>query len=214
MKRYALPLGILGFIVLVFVLVSFSGTAAPQYTGGDATEPPIAQEWVRGNAASSVTLVEYSDFQCPACRAYTGMLAQLEAEFGTKVAFIYRNYPLYQIHPNADLAARAAEAAGKQGKFWEMHDMLFDKQDEWSPLLNPSNQFKAYAVELGLSGEQFMADIASDEVKKLIADDYQRGNKIGVTGTPTFVLGGVKIPRNPDSVDAFRALLTAATTGQ
>ena len=214
MKRYALPLGILGFIVVVFALLAFSGKATPQYTGGDATEPAREQEWVKGNVSAAVALIEYSDFQCPACRSYSSMLKQLESEFGTKVAFIYRHYPLYQIHPNADLAARAAEAAGKQGKFWEMHDMLFDKQSAWSPLLNPIGQFKEYAVSLGLDGEVFTKDIQSEEVSKAVADDYQRGDKIGVMGTPTFVLGGAKIPRNPDSIDAFRALLSAATAGQ
>jgi protein-disulfide isomerase len=214
MKRYALPLSLVGFIALVFVLVAFSGKATSPYANGGAKEVVVANEWVRGNASSTVTLVEYSDFQCPACRAYAGMIKQLEGEFGGKIAFIYRNFPLYQIHPNADLAARAAESAGRQGKFWEMHDVLFDRQDVWAKLLNPTGKFVEYATELGLNAEQFKKDIENEEIAKSIADDYQSGTKIGVTGTPTFVFNGVKIPRNPDSIDAFRAILSAATVGK
>jgi protein-disulfide isomerase len=214
MKRYALPLSLVGFIALVFVLVAFSGKATSPYANGGAKEVVVANEWVRGNASSTVTLVEYSDFQCPACRAYAGMIKQLESEFGGKIAFIYRNFPLYQIHPNADLAARAAESAGRQGKFWEMHDVLFDRQDVWAKLLNPTGKFVEYATELGLNAEQFKKGIENEEIAKSIADDYQSGTKIGVTGTPTFVLNGVKIPRNPDSIDAFRAILSAATVGK
>lgn len=211
MSRYALPLGIIGFIVIVFALVFWGGgSSTPQYTDGDATEPAMSDEWVRGNPAAAVKLVEYSDFQCPACKTYSTVLHELADEFGGSVAFVYRHYPLYQIHPNADMAARAAEAAGVQGKFWQMHDLLFERQSSWSSLLNPTKAFIAYATELGLDATAFTADMESEATSKLVADDYQRGARMSVSGTPTFVLNGVKIPRNPGSIEEFRSLLIGA----
>jgi protein-disulfide isomerase len=209
MKRYAIPLSIGAVIVILIVLMFIGGPKVPSYTGGDSTEPPISEEWVRGNPAATVKLIEYSDFQCPACRAYFPMVAQLETEYASSVAFIYRNYPLYQIHSNADRAARVAEAAGLQGKFWEMHDELFEHQGEWDKLLDPSSAFAGYAEEIGLDVAKFKLDINSDQVKKLIADDYQRGQRAGVNGTPTFILNGIKI-QNPNSIEEFRTLLNSA----
>lgn len=210
MKRYALPLGILGVIVVLLALVFISGSKAPDYTGGNATEPPLSEEWVRGDTNAAVKLVEYSDFQCPACAAYQPLLKELLARYATSsLAFVYRHYPLTQIHANADLAARAAEAAGKQGKFWEMHDILFERQLQWDKLLDPEDRFSEYASELGLNAEQFKNDMASDEVRRLVADDYQRGQRIGVAGTPTFVLNGQKFGQNPGSLAEFEAILNS-----
>jgi protein-disulfide isomerase len=128
MKRYALPLIIFAIIAGLIALIIFGGSGTPDYSGGKTTVPPIAEEWVRGSATSTTILVEYSDFQCPACKAYEPLVEQMVAKYGDRVAFVYREFPLYQIHVNADAAARAAEAAGKQGKFWEMHDLLFANQ--------------------------------------------------------------------------------------
>lgn len=208
MKRYALPLSILAVIVILLVLVFVGGPSTPDYDSGDGSEPPISQEWVRGDRNAAIKLVEYSDFQCPACTAYYPLIKQLEEKYATSgIAFIFRQYPLIQIHANADFAARVSEAAGKQGKFWEMHDMLFEKHDEWADLLNPEKKFIGYATELGLNEAQFKADMASDDVKKQVADDYQRGNRSGVQGTPTFVLNGQRLPKNPGSLEEFEALL-------
>ncbi len=213
MKRYALPLAILAGIIILIVLMFVGGSNAPNYGSGEAAEQPISAEWVRGNPSSTVQLIEYSDFQCPACNAYYPILKQVEAQFSDRVAFIYRHYPLYQIHPNADLAARAAEAAGVQGKFWQMHDELFDHHEAWVDLLDPTSAFVGYATEIGLNADQFKADLDSAEVKKLVADDYARGQNIGVEGTPTFVLNGVKI-KNPTSVEELAAALNVALLGK
>lgn len=209
MKRYALPIIILLVIVLLIGLSFFGGSATPNYTGGVITEPLISEEWVVGNPNASVKLVEYSDFQCPACLAYQPLLKQVLATYGDKIAFVFRHYPLYQIHPNADLASRVAESAGLQGKFWEMHDMLFDGQRTWSGMLNPESVFEKYAVDLGLNLEKFKADINSDSVLKEVASDYQRGARIGVTGTPTFILNGIKM-RNPDNFAGFQSAIDSA----
>ncbi len=206
MKRYALPISILVVIIILIGLTFLGGSSAPDYTSGIATEPELSQEWVRGNPNAAVKLIEYSDFQCPACRSYYGLVKQLETEYGDRVAFVYRHYPLYQIHANADYAARVSEAAGVQGKFWEMHDQLFESQGDWDKLLDPGKTFAKYATELGLDADKLMSDSESTEVRQEVANDYQRGQRIGVAGTPTFIVGGAKIS-NPGSLEEFQAVL-------
>src|SRR3989338_2093696 len=108
----------------------------------------IENDWVKGNKEAKVTLIEYSDFQCPACGAYYPVVKQLNEEVGDKIVIAYRNFPLRQVHQNAQIAAQAAEAAGKQGKFWEIHDMLFENQKEWSSYVNAKEIFIKYAQSL------------------------------------------------------------------
>jgi protein-disulfide isomerase len=164
---------------------------------------------VQGAATSSVLLIEYSDFECPACRAYSGVLKQLMVELGSKVTFVYRNFPLIEIHPNAELAARAAQAAGKQGKFWEMHDLLFEKQDEWAQSANPEPLFESYSKLLGISVEQFKIDFGSKEIINFVKAERASAIKLGLQGTPTFFINGKQI-QNPNSVDAFRTIINDA----
>lgn len=164
---------------------------------------------VKGNASSSVVIIEYSDFQCPACRTYYSITRQLMAEFGGEVAFVYRHFPLTGIHANAELAARAAQAAGKQGKFWEMHDLLFEKQDEWSKMANIQPIFESYATLLGISVEQFKIDWASQEVKDFVRAQRNNAIKLGLQGTPTFFVNGKQI-QNPTSVEEFRSIIQKA----
>ncbi len=207
MKRYALPLIILVVIAGLIALIFFGGSGAPDYSGGNTTPEPITSEWVRGSATSTAVLVEYSDFQCPACKAYEPLMQQVIAAYGDRVAFVYRNFPLYQIHLNADAAARAAEAAGRQGKFWEMHDLLFANQETWDKLVNPWSSFDAYAATIGLNVEQFKTDVASPEVAQAVANDYARGIAQAVSGTPSFFLNGTQI--KPGSYQDFAAILDA-----
>lgn len=113
---------------------SLNGKPVPVASDGETKIPNVISpdDWVQGDRNSKVVLIEYSDFQCPACAAYFPIIKQLNEEFDGKIAFVYRHYPLVNIHPYAEPMARAAEAAGKQGKFWEMYDMIFSKQAEWS----------------------------------------------------------------------------------
>ena len=164
------------------------------------------QEWYKGNPEAQITLIEYSDFQCPACATYYPMLQRLVEEMGDQIKFIYRHFPLSSIHPQADLAAQASEAAGVQGYFWEMHDLLFEKQSEWSGQKNAKDIFIGYARELGLDIELFSADIDSRAVKKIVSDDKISGNQAFVSGTPTLFLNGEKI-NNPRSYDQLRQLI-------
>ncbi len=210
MKRFALPLIILGVTIILIVLIALGSSGAVDYSGGKATAQPMSQEWARGNTGSSVVIVEYSDFQCPACKAYAPLLRQVESLYGEKVAFAYRQFPLYQIHPNADITARASEAAGAQGKFWEMHDILFDKQSQWANQPSAEAFIISYATALNLDIAKFKTDLNSVEVKQAVADDYARGVAAGVNGTPSLFLNGVKITENPRSIEEFKALLDAA----
>lgn len=163
-------------------------------------------DWVKGGAESKAVLIEYSDFQCPACGVYHSVVKQLTEEFGDTIQFAYRHFPLRQIHKNANLAAQAAEAAGVQGKFWEMHDMIFENQKEWSEKRNAEETFIEYGKILGLNIEQFKAGIKSKEIKEKIEDNYQSGLSLKIKGTPTFFLNGEKL-NNPRTYEEFKKLI-------
>jgi protein-disulfide isomerase len=166
-------------------------------------------DWNKGNKEANVVLVEYSDFQCPACGTYYPLIKQLNQNLAGKIQFAYRHFPLKQIHANAELSARAAEAAGKQDRFWEMHDMLFENQSSWSNQKSVKNTFVSYAQSLQLDIERFESDLNSKEVKEKVENDYQSGIRSGVNATPTFFLNGQKI-QNPRSYGEFRNLIEQA----
>jgi protein-disulfide isomerase len=173
------------------------------------SDPVTADDWSRGKADAKVTLVEYSDFQCPACGSYYPMVKQLEDQYSDRVRFVTRHFPLAQ-HQFAALAARAAEAAGKQGKFWEMHDRLFTTQETWSVKSNPLETFAGYAKDLGLNVDQWRSDIDSKAVQDAVAADYASGVRSGVNATPSFYLNGKKLDPAPTSYDGFTKIIDAA----
>lgn len=194
--------GVIG--LLVWGMVASSGKK--KISANTLTVPVSAEDWSL-HASSTVTLVEYSDFQCPACRAFYPVVK--EAVASTSVRFVYRSFPLITIHKNADLSAAAAEAAGLQGKFWEMHDKLFETQDEWANSNEAAKLFSAYAVSLGLDVKKFEADIVSRQIRQKINDSYRGGVASGVLGTPTFFLNGTMI-ESPRSIEEFKTLLQNA----
>lgn len=161
-------------------------------------------EWVKGSASASATIVEYSDFQCPACRAYAPLVQEVVNKHKDKVRLIYRQYPLPQ-HRNAKMAAYSAEAAGNQGKFFEMHDLLFENQDTWSEASDAQKIFRSYAEQLKLDMKEFDTYMKSDAAMKAVDDDISSGNRAGVNATPTFYLNGVKIA--PKSMEEFENLI-------
>jgi protein-disulfide isomerase len=163
-----------------------------------------------GNKDAKVTLVEYSDFQCPACKAYEDIVKQLRDSYSPEdLKFVYRHFPLRSIHPNADIAAQAAEAAGEEGKFWEMKSLLFEKQSEWEKEKDPKGLFGAYAKSLGIDVGKFDEDLkADDDSKERVEKDYQSGVALDIASTPTFILNGVII-KNPQSLDEFKSLIDA-----
>lgn len=151
---------------------------------------------VFGNADSSVILMEYGDFQCPGCGAAHPQLKAISEEYSDKIAFVFRNLPLTSIHPNAKAAAAAVEAAGLQGKYWEMHNLIFETQSEWSTLGSQDrvDKFKEYAESINLDIAKFVSDIDSPAIKQKIAFDLALFGKTGLEqSTPTFILNGEKV---------------------
>lgn len=198
----------LPFIILILLVAGGIGALSyfgsrPSDTSLEKSESIIAaNDWVAGNKDANVVLVEYSDFQCPACGAYHPLVKQLVGEMGNDFAFIYRHFPLQQ-HTHAKLAAYAAEAAGNQGKFWDMHAMIFEHQRDWSDADNARDTFIGYAESLGIDRSQFEKDMDSDTTKDKVASNYSTGVKLRVAGTPTFFLNGKKM-ETPRSYEEFK----------
>lgn len=196
---------IIGIVVLcagLLFIASFARAPEP------ATPFPAvrADDHVKGATSSPVVLVEYLDFECEACGAYYPIVKQMEEEFGDRVTFVARYFPLPG-HKNGLPAALAVEAASRQGKFWEMHNLMFDRQKDWGEKqVETPEVFEGFALELGLNMEQFKADVASEEVLARVMRDMEEGKQAGANSTPTFFLNGMKI-QNPQSSEAFRALL-------
>jgi protein-disulfide isomerase len=145
---------------------------------------------VRGNPNAPVTLEVFGDFECPSCGTYHPELKKIEAEFGDKLKVIFRELPLVPTHEHALLAAQAAEAAGLQGKFWEMHDKLYDNQTTWSPAKDLVPIFVDYAKQIGLNPDQFMKDLNSDQVATRIFQDGKRAHAFNIKSTPSFLVNG------------------------
>jgi protein-disulfide isomerase len=154
-----------------------------------APQPGAPNPWAKGGATAKLTLEEFSDFQCPACGGLAPGLRNVIKDYGDNVRLVFRNFPL-AMHRYAFQAARAAEAAGLQGKFWEMHDMLYDNQKEWSDSMEPRVQFDSYATRLGLDVQKFKADMERPDITERVKADYARGMSLGVKGTPTIYLNG------------------------
>jgi protein-disulfide isomerase len=169
-------------------------------------KPPVGpQDHVQGNPDAPIELVEYGDFECPFCgQAYDSVKA-VQTALGDDLRFVFRNFPLAQAHPHALPAAQAAEAAGLQGRFWEMHDVLFEHQDK----LDEPNLFR-FAGALGLDMERFGRDFASPEVAAKIRADFLSGARSGVNGTPTFFVNGERYDGSWAPEDFIAALSTLA----
>ncbi|MEZ4156409.1 MAG: thioredoxin domain-containing protein [Candidatus Paceibacterota bacterium] len=198
---------IVGIVYGLVLLVRNSSTN--ELIGVDTDLSIESTDWTIGEAEAPVQLIEFSDFQCPACAAYHSVVKQVISEYPSDVLFAYRHYPLSQIHPHAELAGRAAEAAGIQGKFWEMHDKLFETQASWSARASVKDLFVEFASELGLDVTRFEADIDSDEVKDAVEGEALQARALNLPGTPSFIVNGVYV-QNPPSIDAFRAIIEDA----
>ncbi len=154
------------------------------------------------------TLVEFGDYQCPACGAYHPLVKQLLTEMSGKVNFVFRNFPLTQ-HANANVSAYAVEAAGIQNKFWQMHDKVYETQKDWSESMTAKDIFIGYAKELGLDITQFKKDIDSQAIKEKVARDSNDGTLVKLNSTPTFFLNGIKL-ENPASFEELKKLVEDA----
>lgn len=207
-KRF---LGILVAVVLalggVFWLTRDKSQTSTSNTSSGKVQP---SNHTLGEGKSGVTFVEYADFQCPACGAYHPILQEVKEKYKDQVTFQFRSFPLVQIHQNARAAHRAAEAAAKQNKFWEMHDLLYENQQVWSEQSDPKSTFEGFAKQLGLDTQKYNQDFASDQVNDVINADFNEGSKLGVNSTPTFFLNGQKVSDAPKDVDGFSKLLDEA----
>jgi protein-disulfide isomerase len=212
-------LAILALIVLVFVgIVVFSGNKSNGSGSGKSSSGTAPTQHIEGQGKDGITLVEYGDYQCPYCGQYFQIVQQVQAEYNQQLFFQFRNFPLTNLHPNAFAGARAAEAAGLQGKFWQMHDLLYEQNqayynggepaNSWIGASSPEPYFEADAQQLGLNVTQFKNDYASDTVNNLISADMAAGNKLGVDATPSFYLDGKAISVG-ESVSAFEKLINA-----
>lgn len=198
--------GIIAVIVLIFVgIAAFSGGG--KQDKGKANQSALTGH-VEGKGTTGVTLVEWGDYQCPFCGDYYPILKQVLADYGDKIKFQFRNFPLTSIHPNAFAGARAAEAAGLQNKYWEMHDLLYENQQQWSEGSSPNQFFDQYAKQIGLDLTRFRDDFQSTKVNDAINADLAEGNKLKITGTPTFYLDGKQVQID-QSVDAFKKVIDA-----
>lgn len=205
-KQLLLIIGVLVLVVGGVIGVAMATT--PNIGALPSVSRVESGDWVTGKTDAKVVLIEYSDFQCPACETYYPVVKEVVDAYKDKIAFVYRHFPLPQ-HTKAMPAARAAEAAGAQDKFWEYHDMLFEKQDEWVNAPDPKTFFTQYARSLGLDTAKFDAAMNGGDSNTEVRRDYQSGAKVGVNSTPTFFLNGTKLSVAP-TVDAFTAELDKA----
>ena len=172
-------------------LVSKSSSSTAETKPVDAAVLVKADSNKLAGANSKTTIVEFGDFQCPSCGAVHPMVKEIVTANKDNLTFVYRNFPLTQ-HKNAQIAAEAAEAAGAQGKYWEMHDKLFDNQDAWSESDKPLDTFVSYAKELELDTEKFRNEVEANKYADKINADQNDGIILGVNSTPTFYIDGVK----------------------
>ncbi len=193
------------FILWLFVIVALCGTifamarmSTPDRKAAVETAPILAsltdKDWSKGNVQAKNVLVEYSDFQCPTCGIYFEWVKEIEKTLGKDLRIVYRHFPLPQ-HPNAEPSARAADAAGKQGKFWEMHDKLFANRDKiQADGKLPDTFYTGLAKEIGLDTAKFSTDFASKEVAEGVKASVAAGTAFKVNSTPTFYFNDKKLP--------------------
>lgn len=201
-------LAVIAAIILVFVgIVAFGGKKSD---APSSKSTAALTEHYKGNKDAEVTLTEYGDFQCQFCFQFEPTLQQVVEANKDKIRFQFRNFPIVNIHQNAFAAARAAEAADQQDKYWEMHDALYSPANwqAWTNSSAPTKLFEGYAQQIGLNVAQFKKDFASSKVNDAINADIAEGNKLSITGTPTFFLNGKQIQIGNDP-QAFQKVIDA-----
>ncbi|HEX6983284.1 MAG TPA: thioredoxin domain-containing protein [Balneolaceae bacterium] len=166
----------------------------------------LAKAQSTSSESAVVTITEYSDYQCPACAYYHSFVKKLKEDLGDKIEFDQRFFPLSN-HRYGAISARAAQAARNQGKFIEMHNLLFENQQEWANSANPTSYFLDYARKLGLDIEQFKEDLNSGETQRIVMESRQEGIRRGVRATPTFFIEGEKVRRLPRTYEQFKELV-------
>jgi len=197
-----------------------SGSPGAQALPAQQQQPAIAgvpgaePAHVLGPANAPVRLEEFGDFECPPCGIFHPILQQMEQEFGDKLQVTFREFPLVPTHQHALAAASAAEAAGLQNKFWEMHDMLYDHQADWKKEFDVRPIFEGYAKQIGLDVERYKRDVNGDLVAQRIFQDGKRGHSLGVKGTPTVFLNGREVPFENLPAEKLRVVIQNELRGK
>jgi|GEM_PF-132285 len=197
--------------IIAVIIVIFGGILLfnNHKANAPSSSSSMATNHVEGEGNTGITLVEYGDYQCPYCGQFYPIVKAVQEKYNTQIHFQFRNLPLLQVHQNAFAAARAAEAADMQGKFWQMHDMLYENQNSWAQSSTPENAFAQYAGQLGLDVNKFKQDAASSKVNDVINADIAAFLKTGNDeSTPTFFLDGKKIQPGY-SVQEFSKIIDA-----
>ncbi len=158
-------------------------------------------DYSQGSKDAKITLVEYGDYECPYCGKAYPIVKKIQAEMGDDLKFVFRNFPITQSHPHALHAAEAAEIAGKQGKFWEMHDALYENQKALD-----DESLKKYAEKIGLDAENFAADLENGTYEEKVRTDFMNGVESGVNGTPSFFINGTRFDGSWEYEDLLEAL--------
>lgn len=202
------------FLVLAACVLVFVGLLV---FNKNETNAPAANVSATNHTQGSgtVTLVEYGDFECVFCGTFYPVVKEVKEKYGDKITFQFRHFPIISAHPNAMIAHRAAEAAAKQGKFFEMHDLLYENQPRWSASSGvsqgtASNIIDGFAEQIGLNMEQYKADAASSAINDLIQADIKAGQDARVSATPTFFIDGKKLDSPRDNLDYFSEQIDAA----
>lgn len=202
---------IIGITALLFGLAKLGATQPAGVAGNALTVPVSAADWSQGSTTAPHTLVEYSDFQCPSCATIEPLLKQLVKDHGQQVRLVYRHFPLEAIHQNSRIAAWAAEAAGKQGKFWEMSSALFNTQSTWGTDANPNIFFEDLAYSVGLNTDQFKKDLKDQTLNDKVGAQIAGGKSAGINATPSLFLDGILI-NLPANYEELVRLVTTSTT--
>lgn len=205
-KRYIYWTGFIIVIILIIwgLIVAMSKDVS---TLGQPKNPtPVnLEDHIYGQDDAPITIIEYSDFQCPACQAYYYVIEKIFASSTIPVRLVYRHFPLSQ-HINAFPAALASESANEQGKFWDMYRLLFENHSDWEESKEPNKIFEDYAQRLGLDLVKFKLDMSSSTLKDKIQSNADEGLKIGVNATPTFFING-KFIQNPRGYEEFKSII-------
>jgi protein-disulfide isomerase len=207
-KTKRLIFWIVPIVIIVAILISFFSQMSVTTSGLPSLSTTEVASTDQTFGTGDIIIIEYSDFQCPACKSVEPLVNQLKEEYGEDITFVYRHFPLKSIHRKATYAAQASEAAALQGKFWEMNSLLFDRQSEWVGG-NEIALFEQYAEELTLDVTQFKTDINSEKVRAIVQHNYNSALALNLGGTPTFFIDG-----KPLTVRNYESFVTAIETAK
>ena len=200
MKKY-IPTILISIAILFVVVFIARALMAPESSQTNTSSSELSQQdkdalktgATIGDPNSKVVVTEFGDYQCPACAAWhTFVKDTMLPKYQGQILFVFKNFPL-PIHKNAKASAYAVEAAGLQGKFWEMHNIVYENQSEWENESNPNGKFEEYANRVGLNIDQWKKDKESSKIKDLVEKDTKLGEKLNLPGTPSFLVNGVLV---------------------